>query len=174
VWSWLETGDALGAPVPVTSLWMSSSCRPSSACQLTPYPGRWWLRFSRRATACTALRLGPSRGPCSRLRRGSSIAPPRGVRGPSKPAMARWGGGTGQLILIILHINNFQIVCKFGSRCQRSNVTLFLLPHSSECLSRSLVFLYLKLDCKWSGKGLGPPPPLLGPAGSCCDDNEQR
>lgn len=68
----------------------------------------------------------------------------------------------GQLILIILYINNFQIVCKFGNSCQHSNVTLFLLPHSSERLSHSLVFLYLKLDCKWSGKGPGPRLPPRG------------
>lgn len=79
-----------------------------------------------------------------------------------------------QLILIILYINNFQIVCKFGNSCQCSNVTLLLLPHSSECLPHSVVFPYLKLDCKWSGKGPGPPLPLRGPAGSYRSNNKSR
>lgn len=120
-------------------------------------------RFGCHAAACTTLCSGPS---CSHLHCGFRVIPLHGVRGMSKPAMARWGGRMGQLILIILYINNFRIVCKFGNSCRRSNVTLLLLPHSSGCLSHSLVFLYLKLDCKWSGKGPGLPLPLSGPAGS--------
>jgi len=70
----------------------------------------------------------------------------------------------GQLILIILYINNFQIACKFGNGCQCNNVTLLLLLHSSECLSCSLVFPYLNLACKWSGRGWGCPCPAASPA----------
>lgn len=114
---------------------------------------------------CPAPCHGPA-APYSHLHCGSKISPLHGVQGTSKPALARWYGRRGQLILIILYINNFRIVCKFGNGCQRNNVTLLLLPHSSECLSRSLVFPYLKLACKWSGKGPGPPLPLPGPVAS--------
>lgn len=112
------------------------------------------------AVVCPTSRADPSCGLCSHLHHGSQIIPLHGVQGTSKPATERWDGRMGQLILIILYINNLQIVCKFGNSCRRSNVTLLLLPHSSGCLSHSLVFPCLKLDCKCSGKGKGPGSPL--------------
>lgn len=115
---------------------------------------------------------GPSCSPCCHVLHSSQIIPLHGVRGTSKPATETWDGRMGQLILIILYINNLQIICKFGNSCRRSNVTLLLLPHSSGCLSHSLVFPCLKLDCKWSGKGLGPPLPCTAPRSHSSNNNK--
>lgn len=111
--------------------------------------------------------------PCSHLLHSPQIIPLHGVRGTNKPATETRDGRTGQLILIILYINNLQIVCKFGNSCRRSNVTLLLLPHSSGCLSHSLVFPCLKLDCKCSGKGLGLPLPCTAPQSRGCNNNKE-
>lgn len=115
------------------------------------------------AMVCPMPCVGPSCSPCNHILHSPQINPLHGVQDMSKPATETRDGRMGQLILIILYINNLQIICKFGNSRRRSNVTLLLLPHSSGCLSHSLVFPCLKLDCKWSGKGLGPPLPCTAP-----------
>lgn len=154
------------SPAPLACPWKpsllkSSACQPSRAqgegvCTSPGHSGPC-------AMVCPMSCAGPSCGPCSHLLHSSQIIPLHGVRGTNKPATETWDGRMGQLILIILYINNLQIVCKFGNSCRRSNVTLLLLPHSSGCLSHSLVFPCLKLDCKCSGKALGLPLPCTAP-----------
>lgn len=160
------------SPAPLTCLWKPSLHR-SSACQPSPCPRGRDLHVPRAFwPPCPMSCVGPSYNPCSHLLHSSQIIPLHGVRGTSKPATETWDGRMGQLILIILYINNLQIICKFGNSLQHSNVTLLLLPHSSGCLSHSLVFPCLKLDCKWSGKRLGPPLPRTAPRSHCSSNNK--
>lgn len=153
-------------------LWKPSLHRSSAQ----PVPGGTWLYIPR---AFWPLCHGVPHILCRFQLQSLQPCPPQLPNYPTawrvrhEPATKTWDGRMGQLILIILYINNLQIICKFGNSCWRSNVTLLLLTHPSGCLSHSLVFPCLKLDCKWSGKGLGPPLPRTAPQSHSSNNNKQ-